>query len=288
VLPAVAAQHDRTNASTRSTSPEPTNLRASAGDNSDHRATVDVAVGHQEHAQPGWSPEDGQVHRKNMKSRPLEEVLEVVAKGDADEETYWRRMYAEHHSDPAPFTRCHTCACIRTVAAYERVGWLAGSKTPVKPKAHPTQDTGAAVTKIGIGIRATTRSARQPANRRLNVWPCPFRRRAIPQGIPQLLVHPGAPTGGYPGKVIVALGMDRHTVVGDAVVVVFDHVSLLYDRCGPRAELTDGVDLHLPVANPRRLHPTARTPQLVGTEVPRCEVVGRAAGVVCPGGAARP
>jgi hypothetical protein len=61
----------------------------------------------------------------------------VVAEGDADEEEYWRRMYAEHHPDPAPFTRCHTCACIRTIAAYERVGWLAGKKTPIKPKPAP-------------------------------------------------------------------------------------------------------------------------------------------------------
>jgi hypothetical protein len=46
-------------------------------------------------------------------------------------------MYAEHHPDPAPFTRCHTCACLRTIAAYERVGWLAGNKTPIKPKPTP-------------------------------------------------------------------------------------------------------------------------------------------------------
>src|SRR6185503_1618249 len=32
------------------------------------------------------------------------------------------------------------------------------------------------------------------------------------------------------------------------IEVVFDHVSLLYDRCGPRAGLTDGVDAHRPVA----------------------------------------
>jgi hypothetical protein len=28
-------------------------------------------------------------------------------------------------------------ACIRTIAAYERVGWLAGKKTPIKPKLAP-------------------------------------------------------------------------------------------------------------------------------------------------------
>src|SRR6478672_7430273 len=67
------------------------------------------------------------------------------------------------------------------------------------------------------------------------------------------------------------------------IEVVFDHVSLLYDRCGPRAELTDGVDAHLPAANLYRLHPTARTPQRVGTEVPRDGVIGRTARVVCPG-----
>src|SRR6476620_5533779 len=35
------------------------------------------------------------------------------------------------------------------------------------------------------------------------------------------------------------------------IEVVFDHVSLLYDRCGPRVELTDGVDANLRAANPR-------------------------------------
>src|SRR6478735_4353964 len=35
-----------------------------------------------------------------------------------------------------------------------------------------------------------------------------------------------------------------------SVEVVFDHGSLLYDRCGPRAELTDGVDAHLTGCEP--------------------------------------
>src|SRR5271166_423902 len=45
------------------------------------------------------------------------------------------------------------------------------------------------------------------------------------------------------------------------IEVVFDHVSLLYDRCGPRPALADGVGAHVPAANPYRLHPTASTPR---------------------------
>ena len=31
-------------------------------------------------------------------------------------------MCAEYHLDPALFTRC--CTCVRTITAYQRVGWL--------------------------------------------------------------------------------------------------------------------------------------------------------------------
>ncbi len=64
----------------------------------------------------------------------------MVAKGDSDEEAYWRRLYAEGHPEPAPFTRCNTCAGVRSVVAYQRLGWLAPKKkpvTPVKPKPVP-------------------------------------------------------------------------------------------------------------------------------------------------------
>src|SRR6478736_699275 len=35
---------------------------------------------------------------------PQDRCASGGSKGDADEEAYWRRMYAEHHPDPAPFT----------------------------------------------------------------------------------------------------------------------------------------------------------------------------------------
>jgi hypothetical protein len=34
--------------------------------------------------------------------------------------------------EPVPFTRCHTCACLRSVVAYERVGWVAPKPKPIK------------------------------------------------------------------------------------------------------------------------------------------------------------
>jgi hypothetical protein len=100
---------------------------------------VVLTCGHfkQEHTSPGWNPKNGPAHRNNDKRRALDEVLEVIAKGDPDEEAYWRRMYAENHPDPAPFTRCHTCACIRTITAYQRVGWLATKKALPKPTPPP-------------------------------------------------------------------------------------------------------------------------------------------------------
>src|SRR6476469_8597411 len=54
------------------------------------------------------------------------------------------------------------------------------------------------------------------------------------------------------------------------IEVVFDHLSLLYDRRGPRPALADGVDAHLAAAKLYRLHPTPRTPRVVGTDVPLC------------------
>lgn len=94
---------------------------------------VILSCGHfdQRLTDPDWDPADGPVRKKTKNQRSLAEVLEVVADGDADEEEYWRRMYAEGHPQPAPFTRCRTCACARTVVAYERVGWLAPKKKSV-------------------------------------------------------------------------------------------------------------------------------------------------------------
>jgi hypothetical protein len=74
---------------------------------------------------------------EEQQSPPLGQVLEEIAKGDPDQEAYWRRMYAENHPDPAPFTRWRTCACVRTVAAYQCVGWLAKKANLVK--AQPVQ-----------------------------------------------------------------------------------------------------------------------------------------------------
>jgi len=89
---------------------------------------------HQERTDPKWKSEDGIGHKRASKKwRGLEEMLEMVAKGDPDEEEYWRRVYAENHPEPVPFTRCHTCACLRSVVAYERVGWLAPKPKPIKP-----------------------------------------------------------------------------------------------------------------------------------------------------------
>ena len=100
---------------------------------------VILSCGHftQEHTEPRWKPEDGPVHRKSKKRLPLNQVLEEIAKGDPDEEAYWRRMYAENHPDPAPFTPCQTCACSRTITAYQRVGWLAKKAKPVKTQPIP-------------------------------------------------------------------------------------------------------------------------------------------------------
>ena len=42
-------------------------------------------------------------HRLCREQQPVGE-FSGGSKGDADEEAYWRRMYAEHHPDPAPLT----------------------------------------------------------------------------------------------------------------------------------------------------------------------------------------
>lgn len=104
-------------------------------------AVWDVALscGHfaQERTSPGWKPEDGPVRRKNPKRLPLDQVLDEIAKGDPDQGAYWRRIYTENHPDPAPFTRCRTCACVRTLKAYQRIGWLVAKTSAPTPTPPP-------------------------------------------------------------------------------------------------------------------------------------------------------
>ena len=108
---------------------------------------------------PGWNPKDGPAHRDNDKRRPLDEVLEVIAKGDPDQEAYWRWMYAANHPDPAPFTRCRMCACVRTITAYQRIGWLGANKAAPKPTPVPSSFRAAAaqVRERGGSIAPTDR-----------------------------------------------------------------------------------------------------------------------------------
>jgi hypothetical protein len=54
-------------------------------------------------------------------------------KGDQDDEKFWRRVYTENHPDPVPFAQCKTCGNMRSMVAYERVGFLAPKPKPVKP-----------------------------------------------------------------------------------------------------------------------------------------------------------
>jgi hypothetical protein len=64
---------------------------------------------------------------------PLDEFLaEIVKDRDQDDEEFWRRVYAENHPDPVPFAQCKTCGNLRSMVAYERVGFLA----PTPSRAH--------------------------------------------------------------------------------------------------------------------------------------------------------
>lgn len=92
--------------------------------------------GHQT-AEFDWDPSEGPRHQKGKRWRGLDEMLEVVAQGDPDKETYWRRMYAEDHPEPAPFVYCYTCARIRSIVAYQRIGGLEPKPKPAKPKPSP-------------------------------------------------------------------------------------------------------------------------------------------------------
>ena len=82
-----------------------------------------------------WAPDRGLTHRRAK--RRLATVIKELCT-DADDEQYWRRVYAEKHPEPAPFVQCHTCGTTRTVATYQRIGW-------VKPQTAPTPATEAAI-----------------------------------------------------------------------------------------------------------------------------------------------
>lgn len=88
-------------------------------------------------AETDWDPIEGPRHQKGKKWRGLNDMLEVVAQGDPDKENYWRRIYAEDHPEPAPFVYCYTCSRIRSIVAYQRIGWLEPKSKPAKPKPSP-------------------------------------------------------------------------------------------------------------------------------------------------------
>lgn len=88
-------------------------------------------------AEPDWDPREGPRHQKGKKWRGLDDMLEVVARGDPDKEEYWRRAYAEDHPEPAPFVYCYTCARVRSIVAYQRIGWLQPKPKPARPKPPP-------------------------------------------------------------------------------------------------------------------------------------------------------
>jgi hypothetical protein len=85
-----------------------------------------------------WRPEDGFVPRPPPKGKylGLRTLLKEIAK-DADDEEYWRRVYAEKHPDPRPFVQCGTCKDVRGVAAYQCVGTLAPEPKPEPPLVPP-------------------------------------------------------------------------------------------------------------------------------------------------------
>jgi hypothetical protein len=132
------ARHRRVEETARRPAP----LRADGDRRRDNRNAHDDAVwdvllscGHLDtkFTKPDWKPEDGPARSTRTKKwRGLEEILPVVAK-DADDEAYWRRIYAEKHPQPAPFNQCHTCANLRTIVAYEGVGWVKPKPKSVKP-----------------------------------------------------------------------------------------------------------------------------------------------------------
>lgn len=43
----------------------------------------------------------------------------------------------DHHPEPAPFVYCYACSRIRSIIAYQRIGWLEPKPKPAKPKPSP-------------------------------------------------------------------------------------------------------------------------------------------------------
>ena len=104
-------------------------------------------------------------------------MLEVVAQGDPDKENYWRRMYAEDHPEPAPFVYCYTCARIRSIVAYQRIGWLEPKPKPAKPaKTISSYGNGAEAEEAGAGGRGSAGEAEESAWRGLALAVRSFRR----------------------------------------------------------------------------------------------------------------
>ncbi|MGA9490627.1 MAG: hypothetical protein WBV80_10320 [Mycobacterium sp.] len=73
-------------------------------------------------------PEDGIGRKTPSKKRflPLDGFLaEILRDGrDQDDEEYRRRVYAKNHPSPVPFAQCKTCGNLRSMLAYEPVGFL--------------------------------------------------------------------------------------------------------------------------------------------------------------------
>lgn len=101
---------------------------------------VVLSCGHRdtELTAPRWKAEDGPAHPRR-KHIGLQQALKEICRTE-DDKAYWRRVYAEKHPEPVPFRQCNTCANLRSVVAYERVGWVAPRPkpiAPVKPKPRP-------------------------------------------------------------------------------------------------------------------------------------------------------
>jgi hypothetical protein len=78
-----------------------------------------------------WKAEDGPTYPRR-RHIGLKNMLRDICRNE-DDEAYWRRVYAEKHPEPVPFSQCRTCANLRSVVAYERVGWVTSKPKPIKP-----------------------------------------------------------------------------------------------------------------------------------------------------------
>jgi hypothetical protein len=129
---------------------------------------VVLGCGHftQEHTPPKWNPEDGPIHRKNRKRRPLEEVLEVLAKAIP---TQRRTGSGCTPTPPRPRT-FHAMPYLREHPHHHRLParrLAHGSDDSAEAQANLTTNTGAAITEAGIRSRAIAETARHPARRRV-------------------------------------------------------------------------------------------------------------------------